>query len=54
MIRALPPSRGIGGTLLVHAQHQSPLGRVEVQADDVTDLVHEQWIGGELERLRAW
>ena len=39
--------------LLIHAQHQGALGRVEVETDDVADLLHEQWVGGELEGLGA-
>ena len=35
--------------LLVHAQHHRRLGRVQVQADDVADLVDELRIGGQLE-----
>ena len=39
--------------LLIHEQHHRALGRVEVQPADVFDLVHEQRIGGQLERLRV-
>jgi len=38
--------------LLVDAEHRRRLGRVEVERDDVSDLVDELRIGGELERLR--
>jgi hypothetical protein len=39
--------------LLIHAQHDRALGRVEVQPDDVVDLVDEQRVLGQLERLLA-
>ena len=39
--------------LLIHAQHDRRLGRVQVQADDVVDLLHEQRVVGELERVGA-
>jgi putative transposase len=39
--------------LLIHRQHDRHLGRVQIQADDVVDLVHEQRVVGELERVRA-
>jgi hypothetical protein len=38
-------------TLLIDAQHHGVIGRIEVQADDVPDLVDEQRIGGKLEAL---
>ena len=38
--------------LLVHAEHDRGLRRVQVQPDDVPDLVDELRIRGELERLR--
>ncbi len=38
--------------LLVDAEHDRGLRRVEVEADDVPDLVYELWIRGKLERLR--
>jgi hypothetical protein len=37
--------------LLVDAEHDRRLGRVEVEADDVSDLVDELRIRGELERF---
>ena len=37
--------------LLVHAQHQRPLGGIQVQPDDVADLGHEQRILGQLPRI---
>ena len=37
--------------LLIAAQHQRVLGRIEVQTDDVLELVDEAWVVGELERL---
>ena len=38
-------------SLLIDAEHQRPFGRVEVQADDVADLGHEQRILGQLPRI---
>ena len=38
--------------LLIDAQHDGALGRVEVQTDDVADLLHELRILGELELSR--
>src|SRR5216684_1183071 len=40
-------------TLLIHAQHQRMMRRVQVQADDVAHLVDQQRIVGELKRLAA-
>ena len=37
--------------LLVDAQDHGMVGRVEVEADDVADLLDEEGIGGELEVL---
>ena len=37
--------------LLVDAQHDGPLGRVEVEPDDVGDLGHQGRVGAELEGL---
>ncbi len=37
--------------LLIHAQHDRVLRRIEVEADDVADLGLQLGIGGELERL---
>ena len=34
--------------LLVDAKHQGPVGRIEVETDDVADLLHEQRIGRQL------
>lgn len=39
--------------LLVHAQHDGALGRVQVGADDVLDLVHEQRVRRQLPGLLA-
>ena len=39
-------------SLLVDAQHDGAIGRIEVEADDVPDLVDEQRISRELEALR--
>ena len=39
---------GLDLGLLVHAEHQRPLGRVEVEPDDVADLVDEQRVLGQL------
>ena len=38
---------------LIHAQHDRRFRRVQVQTDDVVDLLHEQRVGGELERVGA-
>ena len=37
--------------LLVHAEHQGPIWRMQVQPDDVADFVDEQRILRKLERL---
>jgi len=37
--------------LLVDAEHQCPIGRRQVEPDDVADLVDEQGITRQLERL---
>ena len=42
---------GLDLGLLVHAEHQRPLGRVEIEPDDVADLGHEQRILGQLPRI---
>ena len=39
--------------LLVHAQHDRALGRIQVEPDDVTDLLEEQRVLGELPTLDA-
>jgi hypothetical protein len=39
--------------LLVHAQHDGALRRVEIEADDVADLVNEQRVFGKLPRPLA-
>ncbi len=39
--------------LLVHAQHERPIGRVEIKTDDVAHFVDEQRVGRELEGLGA-
>src|SRR3982075_1664176 len=44
---------GLDLTLLVHAQHQRTVRRIEIQAHDVAHLVEEQRVAAELERLRA-
>ena len=51
--RRLRPGQGLHLGLLVHAEHHRGLGRVQIQPDDVEDLVHEQRVGGQLERLAA-
>ncbi len=40
-------------SLLVHTQHQGAVGRVEVEADDVTDFVDEQRVAAQLKGLAA-
>ena len=37
--------------LLVHAQHQGLVGRIEVEAHHVAHFLHEERVGGELEAL---
>ena len=39
--------------LFVHAQDQGTLGRVQIKADDVSDLIDKQWVARQLEGLRA-
>jgi hypothetical protein len=39
--------------LLIHAQNQRLVGRIEVKADDVAHLFDEERIGREFERLAA-
>ncbi len=43
--------QGLGLALLVDAQDQGMVGRVEIEPDDVADLLDEEGIGGELEVL---
>jgi hypothetical protein len=40
---------GLDLALLVHAQHDGPIRRRHVQADDVANLLDEEWVGRELE-----
>ena len=39
--------------LLVNAEHDSVLGWVQIQADDVANLLHKERIGEELEAVRV-
>ena len=39
--------------LLVHAEHDGGLGRVQIQTDDVMDLLHELRVVGEFEPVLA-
>ncbi len=39
--------------LFIDAQDQRPIGRGQVEPNDVADLVDKQRIGGQLEGLRA-
>ena len=48
----LGPVQRLDLALLIHAQHHRLLRRVVVQPDDVDDLLHEQRVGGQLERVR--
>src|SRR5260370_5571946 len=41
--------QGLNLTLLVHTQHQSAVGRAQIKADDVANLVDEQRIAAQLE-----
>ena len=43
--------QGLDLGLLVDAEHHRALGRVVVEPDDVDDLLDEQRVGGQLERL---
>jgi hypothetical protein len=45
--------QGLDLALLVGTQHHRALGWIEVQTDDVDDLLHEQRVRGQLERVRA-
>src|SRR6266853_1557752 len=45
--------QGLNLALLVHAQHQSAVGRVQIKADDVANFVDEQRIATQLEGLAA-
>ena len=47
----LRPVKRLHLGLLVHAQHNRVLGRIQVQPDHIVDLLHEQRIGGQLERI---
>src|SRR3546814_8350296 len=44
---------GLDLGLLIDTQDERPIGRVEVEADDIADLVDEQRIGREFEGLMA-
>ena len=45
--------QGLALALFVDAQHESILGRAQIQADDIAQLVDEEGIGGDLEALGA-
>jgi len=49
--RRLGALEGLGLGLLVHTQHDRPLRRVQVQADDIDELGLEVRVGGQLEGL---
>jgi hypothetical protein len=49
----LAAGQRLGLAPFVHAQHDRALRRVEVEPDHVVDLLHEQRIGRQLERLGA-
>ncbi len=49
--RGLGPVEGLHRRLLVRAQHDRPLGRVQIQTDDVDELVLESRIIRQFERL---
>ncbi len=51
--RWLRPCQCLDLALVVHAQNHCSLGWVQVEPDDVVDLLHEQWIGGQLEPTGA-
>jgi len=39
--------------LLIHTQHQRGVRRIQVEPDDVANLVDEQRVGGQFERVGA-
>jgi hypothetical protein len=39
--------------LFIDTEHERAVGRRQIEADDVANLVDEQWVAGQLERLRA-
>lgn len=47
----LRPVQSLNLRLLVYAEHDSVLGWIEIQADDVANLLDKERIGGELERF---
>jgi hypothetical protein len=44
----LSPLQGLDLRILVDAEHQGLVGRVQVETDDVTDLLDKEGVGGEL------
>src|SRR3954463_13241489 len=40
-------------TLFINAQHQSLVGRVQIQAHDIANLFNETWIGAGFELLQT-
>jgi hypothetical protein len=49
----LPPIQRLDLRFFIHAQHQRPIRRVQIQAHNVADLFDEQRIAGQLKRLAA-
>jgi hypothetical protein len=47
------PIQSLDLRLLVHARHDRALRRIQVEPDDVTDLLHEQRVLGQLSALLA-
>jgi hypothetical protein len=45
--------QGLDLAFLIHAEHHGLVGRVEIEPDDVPNLLHKEWIGGELEMALA-
>ena len=43
--------QGLNLALLVHTEHERPIRWIQVQPHDVTDLIDEEWILRQLERL---
>src|SRR5215475_7402473 len=41
----LSPFQGLDLALLVYTQHQSLIGRIQIQTDDVTNLIDKEWVG---------
>jgi len=49
----LAPLQRLDLALFINREDERFIGRVEIEADDISDLLDEEWIGGELEMLRS-